>query len=203
MFKTLHNLGYSIEQLPPETVQTLRNMVQDVLKNLEKATPHNLHLAGHIQHEYLLTEAIPLVEPIVMKMIKEYELETGFISSIKRKVLGGKDLKLETLWVNFQTANEFNPVHHHGGLFSFVIWLQIPYKIEEETALFHVKQNRSSCFEFIYNDILGNIRTHTFAVGTKDEGIIVLFPAGLHHCVYPFMTSEDIRISISGNIDFN
>jgi hypothetical protein len=34
------------------------------------------------------------------------------------------------------------------------------------------------------------------------EGKIALFPAKLNHLVYPFYTSDEPRISISGNIGF-
>jgi hypothetical protein len=34
------------------------------------------------------------------------------------------------------------------------------------------------------------------------EGKMALFPADLNHIVYPFYTSEDYRISISGNVGF-
>jgi hypothetical protein len=32
------------------------------------------------------------------------------------------------------------------------------------------------------------------------EGKIAFFPSKLSHCVYPFYSSDGIRISISGNI---
>ena len=36
----------------------------------------------------------------------------------------------------------------------------------------------------------------------NDIGKIIFFPSKLNHCVYPFYTSDDTRISISGNILF-
>jgi len=32
------------------------------------------------------------------------------------------------------------------------------------------------------------------------EGTVSMFPGTLTHCVYPFFTSDDERISIAGNI---
>jgi len=32
------------------------------------------------------------------------------------------------------------------------------------------------------------------------EGTIIMFPAFLHHMVHPFYTSDEYRISISGNL---
>ena len=34
----------------------------------------------------------------------------------------------------------------------------------------------------------------------SDEKKIIMFPAGLNHVVYPFYTSDDYRITISGNV---
>ena len=31
----------------------------------------------------------------------------------------------------------------------------------------------------------------------------MMFPARLQHCVYPFTTVDDCRISISGNVSFD
>ena len=36
-----------------------------------------------------------------------------------------------------------------------------------------------------------------------DEGKIMFFPAKLPHIAYPFNDSDDVRISVSGNISFN
>ena len=32
------------------------------------------------------------------------------------------------------------------------------------------------------------------------EGMMLMFPSKLHHSVYPFYTSDEKRISVSGNI---
>ena len=45
-------------------------------------------------------------------------------------------IKVETTWVNYMKKTEFNPLHRHGGLFSFVIFIQIPYDLSEEDKVF-------------------------------------------------------------------
>jgi hypothetical protein len=35
-------------------------------------------------------------------------------------------------WVNFQEKYEYNPIHLHDGVFSYVIWYQIPFYKEDE-----------------------------------------------------------------------
>ena len=43
---------------------------------------------------------------------------------------------------------------------------------------------------------------HQVYVDKEFEGKILMFPAGLSHCVYPFYTSNKKRITSSGNIYF-
>jgi hypothetical protein len=49
---------------------------------------------------------------------------------------------------------------------------------------------------------MGKIVQHDMCVDNTWEGKMALFPADLNHIVYPFYTSEDYRISISGNVGF-
>jgi len=46
---------------------------------------------------------------------------------------------------------------------------------------------------------LGNIRSHDLPVDKSYEKKLLLFPATMRHSVYPFYTSDDYRISVSGN----
>ena len=55
-------------------------------------------------------------------------------------------------------------MHDHGGLYSFVIWMKIPYNYEEERKLPFldgVKEpdKKPGNFEFSYPGMLGEIRT--------------------------------------------
>ena len=37
----------------------------------------------------------------------------------------------------------------------------------------------------------------------KFEGYMILFPARLRHCVYPFYETNEPRISIAGNLSYS
>ena len=106
-------------------------------------------------------------------------------------------------WVNFQKKYEFNPVHTHNGMLSFVIYVKIPYDLEQEftegpgrLANTHV----NGCFQFLYTNSLGHIVPHTLKIDKTFESKILVFPSKMNHCVYPFYTSDEYRISVSGNI---
>ena len=110
---------------------------------------------------------------------------------------------LESLWVNYQYKHEYNPMHRHDGLYSFVIWMDIPYSFDDEKNTPLSKDSGSTVsvgnFSFMYFD--GNeIRDAIIEMRPDMSGKLVVFPSYLKHMVYPFYTSDKPRVSISGNI---
>ena len=110
---------------------------------------------------------------------------------------------LHTMWVNYQKQTEFNPTHFHKGVYSFVIWMQIPTEYNEQKENPIAKNTNSdviSNFTFDYRDMLGEYRYYTYKMSKKMEGMMLFFPSSLTHTVYPFYNCSENRISISGNI---
>ena len=113
---------------------------------------------------------------------------------------------LDRLWVNFQKQHEFNPLHCHSGIFSFVIFMKIPYDWKEQHEIPFVKASnsaRAGNFEFVYIDVMGNICTYSLKLSSISEGTMLFFPAEIMHMVYPFYNCEEERITISGNIKYD
>ena len=109
---------------------------------------------------------------------------------------------LQHLWVNYQKQHDFNPTHHHKGVYSFVIWMRIPtdYEDQKKNPIAISNTNAISNFNFLYQDILGRIETYTYEMSKECEGTILFFPSELNHAVNPFYNCEEDRITISGNI---
>ena len=55
-------------------------------------------------------------------------------------------------------------------------------------------------FAFAYNSIEGLTRTEIIE---PTAGKMILFPSKIYHQVYPFYTSDEYRISISGNVSLD
>ena len=107
---------------------------------------------------------------------------------------------LKQWWVNYQNKYEFNPLHKHSGIYSFVIWLKIPtsYLVENEDNVSNSKVKSNFCFSL--TNTLGQIRHSQFDMDPSYEGKMLFFPSEMHHQVYPYYTSDEQRISISGNV---
>jgi len=117
--------------------------------------------------------------------------------------------KLDFFWVNYQNKHEFNPIHNHGGVYSFVIWLKIPYDYEDQCKLPQFKETKKcdlkpGCFQFSYYDILGIAREKTYSLNKEEhEGKMIIFPSLLRHEVFPFYDIDEQRVSMSGNISLS
>jgi len=112
-------------------------------------------------------------------------------------------LEFERIWINAQRQGEFIPLHQHSGIYSFVIWVQMPYTIEEQrTKCMNpiLVKERTALFEFVFINSLGKLENFRIPVDKSYEGYVAIFPAELSHQVYPFYNSDGLRISISGNI---
>ena len=112
---------------------------------------------------------------------------------------------LNSWWVNYQKQHEFNPIHTHTGVYSFVIWMKIPTEYNQQRSLPLARANSDvvSNFSFEYTNILGESRTYVYVMSPKAEGTMVFFPSKLTHIVYPYYNCEKERISVSGNISLN
>lgn len=160
-------------------------------------------LVGVIDREYHLEHCRSSVFDLVKPLAEEYIKAFHYDEKIRRLGLGERELELGALWVNFQQAGEFNPLHHHDGLFSFVIWLDIPYTREAEQATGPGQRpdyKPNGDFHFHFTDSLGQIRTHIMHIDREFNHRLCLFPAELHHVVYPFYSTDRLRISVSGNL---
>jgi len=142
-----------------------------------------------------------------------FNFVNGELESIYKKIFLDRNKKvlmkpyLHSLWVNFQKKGEFQPIHNHSGLLSFVIWMDIPYDWKDEAKLPFVRPNNKippgGNFSFVFSN--GNCRQvheRTISMSPEMNGYCCFFPSDLCHQVYPFYTSDKERISISGNITF-
>jgi hypothetical protein len=121
-----------------------------------------------------------------------YYNTSPFLANLNLAVDNKIKLFYQDPWINIQQNTEFFPNHRHEGLLSYVLWIRIPK--ETTTNEFAGK------FEITYTDILGNTRPSEYNIDQTYEGKLLMFPALLRHCVYPFYNSLSNRISLSGNV---
>jgi hypothetical protein len=199
------NPGYLLSPLTASELGPIWQAVKDIQADYAMAQANNDYLTGNIEHQYQLpiTEH---VEQVLGPRVQEYVDQFGYAHKLQHLTMP-RPLKIwhKDLWVNFQQQGEFNPPHHHSGIFSFVIWLQVPYLESQELAAGPGHQGyepQSGDFVFQYVDSLGQIRPHRMHVDQGLEGYLCVFPSELTHYVNPFYSTKELRISVAGNLKY-
>ncbi len=194
-------------------LKELKEVTHKILDNTESSEPANDTLAGNIEKEFTLGESQKILEPYACSLANSY-IELFKNNSLYAKLPPRFDKQylnddLESVysfdgaWINFQKKYEFNPIHHHVGDYSYVLWIQIPYDLEKELSLSNCVNSNTpsnSIFDFSFTNTAGEIIEHPLRIDKSWEGVMVLFSAKMKHQVHPFYTSDDYRISIAGNL---
>ena len=193
-------LGWIEKKLSDKEMDYLWKCVDNRKESYKK------HLAGNIHESNKLADKSDwffgnTLAPMCKLYAKEFE-NIGESTPVNQK----HPYYLKSLWVNYQKQGEFNPIHSHSGVYSFVVWMKIPTKHDEQNKNpISLKANTKviSTFQFAYLDIIGNRKTYNYQMNPEVEGTLVFFPSALDHQVYPFYNCDEDRISISGNIALN
>lgn len=198
------NVGVIEGQLPEDTVDSLWKLIEESRKQPEDMKPE---LAGNISSSIRLDGNSPLIEDFVKNIIPIYIDQTikSYGAPWRTTMREGQGWNLESLWVNFQKKHEFNPPHDHSGIYSFVIWMQIPTSYAEQKKLPICAESNAtgtiSNFGFHYTNSVGRVSQFMYNMEKEAEGYMVMFPSEMKHEVFPFYENDGERISISGNID--
>ena len=197
----LPNVGLTNGNIPSDIYQALNKEIVDIHHDDSNTMRMNRTLAGQITKEYEITKSRQLLDPFLEEMGRAYQKEWNYYP---KENPNNNKLTVESVWVNMQKKLEVNPLHNHDGTLSFVAWLYVPFKLEDERNMPNCKNSRTvelaSTFQFVYTTALGTIANCPMFVESGWEGKIIMFPSKLLHMVYPFQTSDDYRISIAGNL---
>ena len=213
-YNVIQSLGYLTCRVPQDVFRIVEQEVNKLIKtNFKNATSYSSSLSGVIEHEYILYECEDIINKFFKQVIPEYWRFNNELDKAKLlyRISRSKNSKPD-LWCNLQKKYEYNPLHNHAGDLSFVLYVKIPYDLNKEKTEPHVVNHNSlslPAFTFMYPSLKPTVsstgkeiyvESHPIVVDRSYEGVMLIFPAWLQHMVTPFYTSDDYRISVSGNI---
>ena len=194
------NFGWLETKLSDKEMEYLWRCIDNRKESYKK------NLAGQIHESNVLVDKCDWFWTNTLKpLCFDYKQEFDNLGS-KLPVNQRHPYYLNAFWVNYQKQNEFNPIHDHDGVYSFVIWMKIPTKHDEQNKnLIASRANHGSIssFQICYTNTLGRMKAYDYEMNPEMEGTMLFFPSELKHLVYPFYNCDEDRISISGNIGLN
>jgi len=204
---SIPNRGFLLVDVPVDVLSSINNEINSISSNRTASKKMTKELVGQIANEFEMFDSRSTIEKLSLELINEYErhfkhasLRCDVLQNLK---LNPSMFELGPLWVNFQKKYEYNPPHKHSGVYSFVMWIKIPYNIQDERNAensINSFRNSNGIFYFQFIDSLGEINKFSFDADKSYEGKMLFFPAEMWHGVNPFFTSDNERISVSGNI---
>jgi hypothetical protein len=206
--ESFDNLGILSAPVDKNKLDKIWAEITPIIEGQQDAPTAKKGLAGHLSQEYYLQEGHPIVDSIIRPLLMVYDRNHSYVAMQNQSlstVNNQRELALGHVWLNIQRPLEFNPPHNHSGVFSFVIWLDIPYTIEEEQAVGPGRDSNGAIngdFVFYYTNAQGQISNKRMNAGSNRNGWACVFPASMIHAVFPYYSTQDCRISISGNYFF-
>jgi hypothetical protein len=200
-----NNVGYALYKFTDEELAPIWEEINSIRADDTGIHKMNDELAGNITGEYELTKCFDHVERLIAPKIWQYNNVFNYPNSFE-VLTEPKPLRLDRPWVNLMYKHEFNPIHNHSGVMSFVIWMDVPYTLAEEHAMkpwVPAHTNLAGQFALHYVDTLGHIKSEPIRADSSYNGVMCLFPSGMHHSVFPFYSTDKPRITVSGNFIFD
>ena len=158
---------------------------------------YNHMLAGHLDNQFLYPRKVQEwfykeIHPII-QTYRDGHCKFHGIEKLNVELLA------DDLWVNYMKAGDFNPLHTHGGDYSFVLFLDVPKQLKKEQDDFKGTSTEPGSLQFEFTQ-QARPRWATTGQSIRPEtGDFYMFPALLQHWVCPFK-SKITRISVSGNL---
>jgi hypothetical protein len=196
---TFANYGCILVNIPKELFNKLKTEADHAIQQ-NKTMISGLTGNGVPKHFNLKDDHRQELDAFVMTMVKKYFDAFELYKRSFRCLTDNTQLVCGTPWFNFQEKYEFVPLHIHDGVLSYSAWINIPYDRQDEHT--HGKEF-AGCFQFSCQTITGQWSSQEIFIDKSYEGKLMIFPSSLPHCVYPFYSSNDYRISLSGNVLFD
>ena len=177
---------------------TLEKNVLDHLHHLvEKYEPDDAK-----QQWMLVDDENRFQKEVLNPIIQEYVTDYGFPEKLKTTHI--HDLTFQKFWANYTGKGEYQALHNHDAIWSFVIWLKLPAVANDEQSVKDAMHPDAGDFILTYSDIIGRTRKVNWKLEKQyNEGHMLLFPSDLYHAVYPHFQTDEKRLSLAGDIVIN
>ena len=106
-------------------------------------------------------------------------------------------------WCRVSQDGDYQSIHDHQGIFTFVVWLKIPFEGEDERQVQAGFRPEASDFVLCYPDTCGQYQKRNWVLGKGAEGRMLFFPSDINHIVYPHYTTTEYRVALAGDIVFD
>ena len=191
--KNLPNHGYVEGVLKKSEREYLWSLIGD----LDGLTEKNYGMKVSVQKQ-LEDKDNYFSSNVLMQYCQEYMNTYGvpFLTNTTHS----HDFCMNRFWARISLDGDYQSIHDHQSVFTFVIWLKIPFDGNKERSQQPGFRPEAGDFCLVYTDTTGRIQKKNFILTPEMEGTILVFPSSINHIVYPHYSTTDYRVAVAGDI---
>lgn len=190
------NLGYIQSEFSNEDLAPVKQEIFEI-EDIKKAFQYPTERI--VKQEYLLEKSKPHVQKLLSPYVSAY-FETFGLEEDIDFLTRGRPLVLDKLKFNFLDKHEAQVPHAHGGIFTFLICINIGLPCPPSPLTGDITQ--PSKFYLHYTNSIGRQKMFMIPFDKEWENNFILFPSEMQHSVEPCFAMHYYRTSVAGTFRF-
>ena len=197
----LPNFGVIEAELEQEDIDYLWKLVHKYSHNAKWEGNRLISIEEDFK-QFPLNDDDNLFQNNVLRPCTDKYFET-YGCPFKQKTTHTHELAFSRFWCRASLDGDYQSIHDHQGIFTFVVWLTVPFEGADERQVQAGFRPEASDFVLVYPDTCGQLQKRNFVLGKGAEGKMLFFPSDINHIVYPHYTSQEYRIALAGDVALN
>ena len=194
----LPNFGVIEAELEQEDIDYLWKLVHKYSHNAKWEGNRLISIEEDFK-QFPLNDDDNLFQNIVLRPCTDKYFET-YGCPFKQKTTHTHELAFSRFWCRASLDGDYQSIHDHQGIFTFVVWLTVPFEGADERQVQAGFRPEASDFVLVYPDTCGQLQKRNFVLGKGAEGKMLFFPSDINHIVYPHYTTQEYRIALAGDV---
>ena len=197
----LPNFGVIEAELEQEDIDYLWKLVHKYSQNAKWEGNRLISIEEDFK-QFPLNDDDNLFQNNVLRPCTDKYFET-YGCPFKQKTTHTHELAFSRFWCRASLDGDYQSIHDHQGIFTFVVWLTVPFEGADERQVQAGFRPEASDFVLVYPDTCGQLQKRNFVLGKGAEGKMLFFPSDINHIVYPHYTTQEYRIALAGDVALN
>jgi len=186
----IYNPGITKAQIFADIFNETRKELEFVINN--SANESN-------QYTYMLSAKLEnFISAVAQDYIQRYKFGSEYLPLMPTVKVS------QVSKINLQKKYEFRSSEYkRDHSLEWILFMQIPYEYGDENKVSKIIENDTnfnSKLEFVYNTLNSGIMSHCITLDKSIEGTMLMYPGYMKNIMYPFYTSDDYRVFLTGKI---
>tara|TARA_R100000742_G_C4268006_1_gene86292 strand:+ start:14 stop:715 length:702 start_codon:yes stop_codon:yes gene_type:complete len=198
-FQTPKNYGVIDAKLTDDQLEKVWALLKKYSHESAIWEGNNLVNVDEDHKQWEITDADHYFEDNILRpVVNSYVQKWGLPIRIQHTHEHG--LVFSRLWCRASTRHDYQSLHDHQSVLTFVLWMNIPFNSKIERSIQAGFRPEAGDVVLEYHNTCGQLEKMSWHISKECSGQMILFPSNWQHVVYPHHSTDEYRIAIAGDI---